>query len=107
LDWLDQVIAYIQGNIDFTDRFLKERIPAIKAILPQASYLVFLDCRELGLSQPELVSLFVEGAHLALNDGAIFGKEGTGFMRLNVATPRSVLQKALEQLEKACNERQK
>ena len=106
-EWLDQVIAYIQGNIDFTDRFLKERIPAIKAILPQASYLVFLDCRELGLSQPELVSLFVEGAHLALNDGAIFGKEGTGFMRLNVATPRSVLQKALEQLEIACNERQK
>ncbi|WP_448787284.1 MalY/PatB family protein [Bacteroides graminisolvens] len=106
-EWLDQVIAYIQGNIDFTDRFLKERIPAIKAIRPQASYLVFLDCRELGLSQPELVSLFVEGAHLALNDGAIFGKEGTGFMRLNVATPRSVLQKALEQLEKACNERQK
>jgi cystathionine beta-lyase len=106
-EWLDQVIAYIQGNIDFTDRFLKERIPAIKAIRPQASYLVFLDCRELGLSQPELVSLFVEGAHLALNDGAIFGKEGTGFMRLNVATPRSVLQKALEQLETACNERQK
>ncbi len=49
----------------------------------------------------------MEGAHLALNDGAIFGKEGTGFMRLNVATPRSVLQKALEQLEIACNERQK
>ena len=70
-------------------------------IRPQASYLIFLDCRKLGLNQEELVSLFVEGAHLALNDGTIFGKEGEGFMRLNVACPRSVLEKALKQLEQA------
>lgn len=104
-EWLDQTLAYIQGNIDFTDSFLKEHLPAIKVIRPQASYLIFLDCRELGLSQKELVHLFVDSAHLALNDGAIFGKEGEGFMRLNVACPRSILEKALHQLKVACDKR--
>lgn len=104
-EWLDQVLAYIQSNIDFTDAFLSEYIPDIKMIRPQASYLVFLDCRMLGLNQKELVDLFVDGAHLALNDGTMFGKEGEGFMRLNVAYPRSVLEKALKQLKKACDNR--
>ena len=104
-EWLDQVLAYIQSNIDFTDAFLSEYIPNIKMIRPQASYLVFLDCRTLGLNQKELVDLFVDGAHLALNDGTMFGKEGEGFMRLNVACPRSVLEKALKQLKKACDNR--
>ena len=100
-EWLDQVIAYIKGNIDFTESYLKERIPAIRMIRPQASYLIFLDCRELGLSQEELNRLFVEDAHLALNEGTTFGKEGEGFMRLNVACPRATLEKALRQLEQA------
>lgn len=104
-EWLDQVLAYIQSNIDFTDAFLSEYIPDIKMIRPQASYLVFLDCRTLGLNQKELVDLFVDGAHLALNDGTMFGKEGEGFMRLNVACPRSVLEKALKQLKEACDNR--
>lgn len=99
-EWLDQALAYIQANIDFTDAFLQAHVPAVKVIRPQASYLIFLDCRELRLSQPELVNLFVDGAHLALNDGTTFGKEGEGFMRLNVACPRSVLEQALEQLKK-------
>lgn len=97
-EWLDQLLEYIQGNIDFADRFLMENIPAIKAIRPQASYLMFLDCRDLRMSQEDLVKFFVDGARLALNDGTMFGKEGTGFMRLNVGCPRSVLEKALEQL---------
>ena len=104
-EWLDQVIAYIKGNIDFTESYLKERIPAIRMIRPQASYLIFLDCRELGLSQEELNRLFVEDAHLALNEGTTFGKEGEGFMRLNVACPRATLEKALRQLEQAINNR--
>lgn len=103
VEWLDQAVAYIQGNIDFTGEYLNEYIPAIKMIRPQASYLIFLDCRELGLNQKELVNLFVEDAHLALNDGTVFGKEGEGFMRLNVACPRSVLEKALRQLREACD----
>ena len=100
-EWLDQMLAYVQGNIDFTEQYLKEHIPSISMLKPQASYLIFLDCRQLGLSQKELVNLFVDKAHLALNDGTMFGKEGAGFMRLNVGCPRSVLQQALQQLEAA------
>lgn len=104
-EWLNQVIDYIQGNIDFTENFLKSNIPVIGMIRPQASYLIFLDCRKLGLKQEELNRLFVEDAHLALNDGTTFGKEGEGFMRLNVACPRSVLAQALQQLERAVSNR--
>lgn len=100
-EWLDQAIAYIQENVDFTENYLKEHIPVISMIRPQASYLIYLDCRRLGLNQSELKRLFVEDAHLALNDGTTFGKEGEGFMRLNVACPRSLLHKALQQLEQA------
>ncbi len=102
-EWLAQLLEYIQGNIDYTDEFMKEHIPAIKVIRPQASYLVFLDCRQLGLPQEELVKFFVDGARLALNDGSMFGHEGTGFMRLNIGCPRSVLIQALEQLKEAQN----
>ena len=102
-EWLDQVIAYIKGNVDFTENYLREHIPAVKMIRPQASYLIFLDCQGLGLNQESLNRLFVEGAHLALNDGTTFGKEGEGFMRLNVACPRATLEQALKQLERAVN----
>ena len=93
-EWLEQVLAYIKENVDFTENYLKEHIPTIKMIRPQASYLIFLDCRELGLNQEELNRLFIEDAHLALNDGATFGKEGEGFMR-------ATLECALKQLEQA------
>lgn len=100
-DWLDQMLDYVQGNIDFISNYLKENIPEIKVILPEASFLVWLDCRNFNLPQPELVKLFVEKAHLALNDGAMFGREGEGFMRLNVGCPRSILEKGLNNLKKA------
>ena len=100
-EWLDQCLAYIQGNIDFVDDFLKNHAPKIKAIRPGASYLVWLDCRELKLSQKDLNEFFVDKAHLALNDGEMFGKEGIGFMRLNVASPRCIIEKAMKQLADA------
>ena len=100
-EWLDQCLAYIQGNIDYVDEFLKFHTPKIKAIRPEASYLVWLDCRELGLAQEALNDFFADKAHLALNDGAMFGKEGIGFMRLNVASPRCVIEKAMGQLAEA------
>lgn len=100
-EWLNQMLAYVQSNIDYLDSFLKEHIPAIKAIIPQASYLVFLDCRDLHLSQQQLCALFEDGAHLALNSGTTFGKEGEGFMRMNIGCPRATLTKALLQIEKA------
>ncbi|MBR5723773.1 MAG: pyridoxal phosphate-dependent aminotransferase [Bacteroidales bacterium] len=99
--WREEMLAYVQGNIDFVDAWLRGHLPQIRAVRPQASFLVWLDCRKLGLSQPELVDLFVNRAHLALNDGTVFGPEGEGFMRLNVGCPRSVLQKALEALAAA------
>ena len=99
--WLKQGVAYIKRKLAFTESYLKEYIPAIKMIRPQASYLIFLDCRALGLNQDQLNRLFVEDAHLALNDGTTFGKEGEGFMRLNIACPRAVLEQALKQLEQA------
>jgi len=71
--------------------------------LPEASFLVWLDCRALHLPQSELVRLFVEKAHLALNDGSVFGPGGEGFMRLNVGTSRLVLEKALNNLKNAVN----
>ncbi|MEA4916047.1 PatB family C-S lyase [Proteiniphilum sp.] len=100
-EWLDQMLAYVQANIDFVDNYLKENIPEIKTILPEASFLVWLDCRTLDLPQRELVKLFIEKAHLALNDGAMFGLGGEGFMRLNAGCPRSTLEKGLINLKKA------
>lgn len=102
-EWLEQMLAYIQGNIDFTESYLKANVPGVSMIRPQASYLVFLDCRALGLPQEELKKLFAEKAHLALNDGTMFGKPGEGFMRLNIGCPRSVLEQALKQLAMAVN----
>lgn len=102
-EWLEQMLAYVQGNIDFTDNYLRDNIPGVRAMLPEASFLIFLDCRELNLTQEQLVGLFVDKARLALNDGEMFGCQGKGFMRLNVACPRSVLEKALTQLKGACD----
>lgn len=101
--WLNQMLKYIEGNIEAVENYLSENIPAIKAIRPEASFLIWLDCHELGLTQEQLVDLFVDKAHLALNDGEMFGKEGIGFMRLNVASPRSIIINALEHLRDAIN----
>ena len=99
--WRKEMLAYVQGNVDFVCRFLAERIPGIVAVRPQASFLIWLDCRGLGLNQGQLVRLFVDKARLALNDGALFGPGGEGFMRLNIGTPRAVLEQALRQLKQA------
>jgi cystathionine beta-lyase len=100
-EWRKQMLAYIEDNINFVIEYCKQHIPAIKPLKPDASFLVWLDCRDLHLSRKGLVDLFVKDAKLALNEGAMFGDEGKGFMRLNVATPRSILAKALEQLKLA------
>jgi len=99
--WRKEMLAYLEGNIDFVIEYCKANIPQIRPVRPQASYLVWLDCRQLGLSQDALISLFQDKAGLALNQGAMFGKEGTGFMRLNVGCPRSVLQCSFENLKRA------
>ena len=100
-EWRRQMLDYVGKNIHFIDNFLKENIPQIKVYMPQASFLVWLDCKELGLNHKDLIDLFKNRAKLALNDGAMFGIEGNGFMRINVGCPRSILEKALNNLKKA------
>ena len=100
-EWRRQLISYIEGNILFLEDYLSCNIPQIKPIRPQATFLVWLDCSGLGLDHERLVDLFVNKAHLALNDGEMFGLGGEGFMRLNVGTPRALLCKALDQLTEA------
>jgi cystathionine beta-lyase len=98
-EWLNELIPYIEGNIEAVETFFAEKCPAIKVMRPQASFLIWLDCRELGLTQPELENLFINKAGLALNSGTMFGTQGEGFMRLNIAQPRASLLKALASLE--------
>lgn len=100
-EWLSQLLNYIQKNIDFAVDYIEKNIPKLKFIVPQASYLLFIDFRELKLCQKSIVELCVNEAHLALNDGSMYGKEGEGFMRINLACPKSVVEKALSQLAKA------
>ncbi|MDR1222085.1 MAG: PatB family C-S lyase [Tannerella sp.] len=100
-EWRRQMLGYVMKNVDFVEEYLKKNLPQIKVYRPQASFLVWLDCREAGLSHRKLITLFTEQAHLALNDGAMFGIEGNGYMRLNVGCPRSTLEMALRQLKNA------
>lgn len=100
-EWLSQCLNYIEGNIDMVVDYCHQHIPGIVAIKPQASFLVWLDCTGLGLEHDALIDLFVNKARIGLNDGAMFGKSGSGFMRLNVAVPRSLLRQGLKQLADA------
>lgn len=101
-EWLKQMLQYVQGNIDYVTGYLKKKMPKIKVMQPEASFLLFLNCNELGFStQKGLEDFFVDKAHLALNSGTLFGEEGKGFMRLNVASPRKRIEQAMSQLEEA------
>lgn len=104
-EWRRQMLHYIEGNIMFVEDYLKENLPQIKPLRPQASFLVWLDCRGLRLQHDALVHLFVDEAGLALNDGEMFGKGGEGFMRMNIASPRAVLREALGRLKDAVERR--
>lgn len=103
--WRRQMLRYVEANVDFTDDFLRRYVPRIRAIRPEASFLVWLDCRKLGLAHDALVDLFVARAGLALNDGEMFGPGGEGHMRLNVGLPRIRLAEALERLRAAVDAR--
>lgn len=104
-EWLQQMRMYIMENVRFVDEFIKANLPEINVYLPQASFLVWLDCRGLNLAQQELAGLFQDKAGLALNDGSIFGPGGEGHMRLNIGCPRSVLEKAMNALKKAIDKK--
>ena len=93
--------AYVADNIEFADRFVRERLPGIRMNKPEGTYLIWLDFRGTGLTAAELDNVIIQRANLWLDSGAIFGKPGEGFQRINTACPRGTLQEALERLEKA------
>lgn len=99
--WLDEMLEYVEDNIAFTRDYIARHIPGLSMVEPQASFLVWLDFRALHLCQDEIMRLLLDKAHLALNDGTMFGPQGAGFARLNVGTPRCVLEKALDSLRRA------
>lgn len=100
-EWLKQMLEYVEDNIDFMEQYLKDNMPKMDMIRPQASYLVFIDARGLGLPHDELVDFFIREAKVGMNDGAMFGEGGSGFMRMNLGCPRATLVKALEQIKSA------
>lgn len=100
-EWRKQMLRYVEKNIDYVVDYCAKHIPQIKPLRPQASFLVWLDCRDLHLNHSQLVDLFVNKACLALNDGEMFGQGGEGYMRLNVGTPRLLLEEALTRLKEA------
>ncbi len=97
-DWLDQLLVYIQGNVDYVINFIEKNIPEIKPLRPQASFLVWLDCRGLKMTDDELKDFMVLKAGLGFNQGPTFGPGGSGFQRVNVGAPRGVLQEAMQKL---------
>lgn len=99
--YADQLMEYLQGNLEYTRKFLEENIPQIKLGAVQATYLLWLDCKGLAMEHSKMMDFFLEKAKVAMNDGYTFGPGGDGFMRLNIACPRAQLAEALNRMDKA------
>ena len=102
-EWLEQLLPYLSANFDYVVDYCAKHIPKIKTYAPDATYLMWLDCRGLGLDNEALRKFMIEKAGLGLNEGWTFSRSLDGFMRLNAACPRSVLERAMAQLEQAVN----
>jgi cystathionine beta-lyase len=100
-EWLDELLPYLEANIDFMDRFLAERVPGIRLVRPEGTYLALLDCRGLGIAPDELIRFFLTKAQVYFSDGVQFGRELEGFVRVNFGCPRVLLTAALERIERA------
>ncbi|HWP97932.1 MAG TPA: MalY/PatB family protein [Syntrophomonadaceae bacterium] len=99
--WLDEMMIYVRDNFKYLQKFMAENIPRIKIIEPEATYLVWLDCRSLGMNNQQLDRFIRDQARLVLSPGHIFGSAGSGFQRMNIACPRAILEEALRRLESA------
>lgn len=99
--WLEETVRYLENNRNFAFNWFCQRIPEIVPVLPEATYMMWLDCRGLGLSEEALEQLFLHKAKVGVNPGSTFGTGGAGFVRLNFATPRSILEQALRRIEEA------
>lgn len=103
-EWLTELLAYLEGNYQFTRQFLQRELPHVKLIEPEGTYLLWLDFSYYGLSDEALDETIIHKANLWLDSGHIFGPAGSGFQRLNIACPRSILEKGLRQLASAFSE---
>ena len=103
-EWLEQVRAYIESNLEYLEAYIEEHIPQIRVVRPEGTYLVWLDCQGLGLESSILRQLMMEKAKVYLDDGNIFGPEGEGFQRINLACPRPLLAEALDRINHAVSE---
>lgn len=101
-EWYQAMMSYVKDNIAFVRQFVEEHIPGVAMVKQEATYLVWLDFRGLGLETEELDRCIIHRAKLWLDSGKIFGSSGRGFQRINVACPRCVLKEALQRLEKLC-----
>jgi cystathionine beta-lyase len=104
-EWLEQLLDYLQGNLEYTLNYFAEKIPEIKVIRPEGTYLVWLDCWELGLDDMSLRLFMRQEARVGLDDGFLFGAGGSGFQRMNIACPRSILEEACGRIEAAVRKR--
>ncbi|UAL46721.1 pyridoxal phosphate-dependent aminotransferase [Sutcliffiella horikoshii] len=99
--WLDEVLDYIEDNMDYAVEYIQKEIPGVDASKPEGTYLLWIDCRKLGLGEEELKRLLLHKGKLALESGGKFGKEGNGFVRMNVACTKTTLQEGLLRLKTA------
>ncbi len=97
-EWLDDLLAYLEGNVELAERFIGERLPRLRFVRPEGTYLALIDCRALGMEQAQLDDFFLRTARVYLDSGALFGHEAAGFERINLACPRSTLIEALERM---------
>ncbi|WP_067927839.1 MalY/PatB family protein [Alicyclobacillus shizuokensis] len=102
-DWLDELVVYLQGNVDVVVSTVKAEIPSLSVVVPEGTYLVWLDFRKLGLAQSELDQFCLTQARIAFDEGHIFGTGGQGFMRMNVGCPRTYVREAMDRLKRAVN----
>lgn len=100
-DWLEALNIYLKQNAEYVVDFCEKKLPLVKSYVPEGTYLMWLDFSAYNLSQEDLMKRLVHGAGVALNDGSHYGYEGVGFARLNIGTSRSMLEDALEAIERA------
>jgi cystathionine beta-lyase len=103
--WRDDLVAYLEGNLDFAEAFFRERMPRLRFLRPQGTYLALVDARDLGLAPDKVFRFFLDQAGVYLDDGLKFGQALAGFLRLNVGCPRALLGRALERMEAALRTR--
>src|ERR1035437_1019365 len=99
--WLDALLDYVDHNIEFVKNYCRAMIPEIIPVQPEATYMIWLDCRKFAMTGKELQNFFVSKAGVGMNEGSTFGPGGEGFMRMNLGTTHQTVMKAMEQIEKA------